>query len=63
MKLAHDLTEEYAISFLVFKCLVHFLHMFQDEPFVPFTDEDEDSVDHALGGRNRFGSLSSLHKQ
>jgi hypothetical protein len=41
----------------------HFLHMFQDEPFVPFTDEDEDSVDHALGGRNRFGSLSSLHKQ
>lgn len=40
-----------------------FLHMFQDEPFVPFTDDDEDSVDHALGGRNRFGSLSSLHKQ
>ncbi|KAF0905505.1 hypothetical protein E2562_007308 [Oryza meyeriana var. granulata] len=23
------------------------------EPFVPLTDEDEDSVDHALGGRNR----------
>uniref|UniRef100_A0A0E0JIA8 Ubiquitin-like protease family profile domain-containing protein n=1 Tax=Oryza punctata TaxID=4537 RepID=A0A0E0JIA8_ORYPU len=25
----------------------------EEEPFVPFTDEDEDSVDHALGGRNR----------
>lgn len=25
VKLAHDLTEEYAISFLVFKCLVRLL--------------------------------------
>uniref|UniRef100_A0A0D9Y8B2 Ubiquitin-like protease family profile domain-containing protein n=1 Tax=Oryza glumipatula TaxID=40148 RepID=A0A0D9Y8B2_9ORYZ len=29
----------------------------EDEPFVPFTDEDEDSVDHALGGRNRCERL------
>ncbi|KAG8052289.1 hypothetical protein GUJ93_ZPchr0001g32275 [Zizania palustris] len=29
------------------------------EPFVPLTDEDEDVVDHALGGRNRRERLAA----